>query len=238
MESLSFSDPRRVPALPLRPSWLAAEAINRAANISESIRGVMDTWNAWADCAEKVFQQMGDQIEELEVADDEYISFIRMFASHAARPTQRPLENTTEHEAWFTRTMPHRYLTHLDGLWTAYADKLEETHVSMTVELGRCNLLTSRSETTSMRGHLHGILRSMLGPERLFQGITDTRAQQVVATAEMNYQGPSVTHTDQLVSGIEHMSLHHAPATSMGGAQGLVIRLKNMSMEPGITRLE
>ena len=198
----------------------------------------METWNAWADCVAKVFQQMGDQIEELEVADDEYISFIRMFASHAARPTQRPLGNTTEHEDWFSKTMPHRYLTYLNGLWTAYADKLEETHISISVELGRCNLLTSRSDTTSTRGHLHGILRSMLGPERLFQGVPEMRVHGVVATAEVNHQGLSISHTDQLVSGIEHMRLHNAPATSMEGAQGLVIRLENMNIEPNITRSE
>lgn len=112
MDSLGISDPRRVPALPLRPSWLAEEAMNRKRNISEATKDVMDTWNAWADCVEKVFQQMGDQTAYLDVSEDEYISFVRLLASLPARPTRQPLEDITEHERWFMKTMPYRYLTH------------------------------------------------------------------------------------------------------------------------------
>lgn len=230
MDSLSISDPRRVPALPLRPLWLAEEAMNREADVSKATRDVMDTWNAWVDCAEKVFQQMGEQTTDLDISEDEYISFVHMFASHPARPTQRALGDMTEHEFWFTRTMPHRYLTHLHSLWNAYADKLEKTYVSVAAEIGRCNLLASPFETTSTRGQLHGILRSILGPGRPLHGLADTRAHEVVAHAEMSLQRRSVTPTE-LASKIENMSLYETPARNMEGAEALVVGLKNMNLE-------
>ena len=230
MDSLSISDPRRVTALPLRPAWLAEEAMNREADISKAIRYVMDTWNAWADCVEKVFQQMGGQTADLDLSDDTYVSFVHMFASHPARPALRPLEEMTEYEGWFLKTMPHRYLTRLHGLWSEYADKLEKTHVGMAAEMGRSNLLASAFETTSTRGQLHGILRSMLGPGRLFHGLADTRAHEVVANAEMSSQGRSVTPIE-LASEMENMSLHGAPATNMEGADRLVAGLENMRLE-------
>lgn len=234
MDSLSISDPRRMPALPVRPSWLAEEVINRKATVSDAIKNVMDTWNAWADCVEKVFQQMGDQAEDLEVSEDEYISFIHRFASHPARPTRRPLEDITEHEEWFIRTMPHRYLTHLHDLWNAYANKLEETYVSIAAELERCNLQFSPFENASTRGQLHGILCSMLGPGRLFHGLADTRAHEVIAISEMGLQRRSITHPDQLVSRIENMSLHGTPATYMEGTKEVVIGLKNLNIKADI----
>ena len=233
MDSLSFSDPRSVPRLPLRPSWLAKEAMNHEASIFESIEDLMDTWNAWADCVEKVFQQMGDQSKDLEVSDDEYIRFVGMFASHPARPTRRPLKNITEHEDWFIRTMPHEYLAHLQSLWTTYADKLEKSYVSMTAELGRCNLRASPFETTSTRGRLQGILRSMLGPGRLFQRQADTRTHGTMAVTETSLQGPWLAHTDQIVSAIEHMSLCGAPGIHMEVAEGVIVGLEAMSIHAG-----
>lgn len=234
MDSLSISDPRRVPSLPLRPAWLTEEAMNRSAIVSDAIKDVMDTWNAWADCVEKVFQHMGNQTEDLEVSEDEYISFIHKFASHPARPTQRPLEDITEHEEWFIRTMPLRYLTHLHDLWNAYADTLEKTYVGMAAELGRCDLLASPFEITSTRGQLHKIFCSMLGPGRLFHGLADTRAHEVVAVAEMGVRGRSITHPDQLVSRIENMSLRGAPA-NMEGTEGVLVGLQNLNIEADIS---
>ena len=231
MDSLSFSDPRRVPALPLRPSRLAEEGMNRGANIFDSAQSLTSAWNAWTDCVEKVFQQMGDQLEDLEVSDDGYISFVRLFASHPARPTLQPLREITEHEDDLMRTMPHRYLAHLQDLWTAYADRLENTYVSMTAELGRCNLLASPFEITSTRGQLHGILRSMLGPGRLFQGVVDTRAHEAMAVGETSRQGPS--HVDEIVFGIEHMNLGGPRAIHVEIGDGLVVLLKKMSIEEG-----
>lgn len=67
MGCLSISDPRKVPALPVRPSWLAEESMNREADISKAVQGIMTTWNAWTDCVEKVFQQMGNQTADLQV---------------------------------------------------------------------------------------------------------------------------------------------------------------------------
>lgn len=225
---MDFPDPRRVPTLPCRPSWLTEDAINRKANISDAIKHVMDKWKAWADCVEKIFQQMGDQTKDLELSEDEYISFIHMFASHPARPTQRALEDITEHENWFIRTMPHRYLSHLHGLWSAYADKLETTYVGMAAELGRCDLLAFPFETTSTGGQLRGILRSMLGPGRIFQ---NTRAPGLVTVAGMSLQGPSVTYTEQVVSGIEKMSLYGEPINDMEDAEKLAVGLQNMKIK-------
>ena len=235
MDSLSNSDPRRVPALPLRPSWLTEEAMNRSGIVSDAIKDVMDTWNAWADCVEKVFQHMGNQTGDLEVSEDEYISFIHKFSSHPPRPTQRPLEETTEHEEWFIRTMPHRYLSHLHDLWNAYADKLEKTYVGMAAELGRCDLLASPFETTSTRGQLHKIFCSILGPGRLFHRLADTRAHEGVAMAEMGVRERSITHPDQLVSRIENMSLRGALATHMEGTEGVVVGLQNLHIEADIS---
>ena len=239
MDSLSFSDPRRVPALPLRPSRLAEEAMNRGAKFFDIAKTLTDNWNAWTDCVEKVFQQMGDQIEDLEVSDDEYISFVRLFASHPARPTLEPLREMTEHEDDLLRTMPHRYLAHLQDRWTAYANKLETTYDSMTAELGRCNLLASPFEMASTRGHLHGILRSMLGPGRLFQGVIDTRAYEGMAVGKTSAQGSSssIVHVDvdEMVSGIEDMNLYDRPAIHVDIGDGLVVLLKKMSIEEGIS---
>ena len=235
MDSLSFSDPRRVPALPLRPSKLAEEAMNRRVNFFDSAKTLTDTWNAWTDCVEKVFQQMGDQLEGLEVSDDGYISFVRLFASHPARPTPQPLKEITEHEDDLIGTMPHRYLAHLQDLWTAYADRLEKTYDSMTAELGRCNLLASPFEIASTRRQLHGILRSMLGPGRLFQGVVDTRAHEAMVVGETSPQGPSIVHIDEMVSGIEHMNLCDPPAIHVEIGDGLVVLLKKMSIEEGVS---
>ena len=234
MESLSFSDPRRVPALPLRPLRLAEEGMSRGENLFDSAKTLMDTWNAWTDCVEKVFQQMGDQLEDLEVSDDGYISFVRLFASHPPRPTPQPLRKITEHEDDL-RTMPHRYLAHLQDLWTAYADRLEKTYVSMTAELGRCNLLASHFEMASTRGHLHSILRSMLGPGRLFQGVVNTRAHEAMAVGETSRQGNWTVHVDEIVSGIEDMNLCGPPAIHVEIGDGLVVSLKKMSIEEGIS---
>ena len=221
MDSLNFSDPRRVPALPLRPSRLAEEAMNRGAVLFDSAHTLTDTWNAWTDCIEKVFQQMGDQLEDLEVSDDGYITFIRLFASHPARPTVQPLREIMDHEGNLVRTIPHRYLADVQD-------------VSMTAELGRCNVLASPFEMTSTRRQLHGILRSMLGPGRLFQGVVDTRAHEAMATGETNRQGASVVHVDEMISGIEHMNLCDPPPTiHVESGEGLVVLLKKMSIEEG-----
>ena len=233
MESLSFADPRRVPALPLRPSWPAEEATNRRTNALYSAKFLMDTWNLWADCVEKVFQQMGDQTEALEVSDDQYIGLVRMFASHSARPTPRQLEKITEHEEDSMKSMPDRYLAQLHHLWTVYADTLEKTYISMAAELGRCNLLAAPFETMSTRGQLHGILRSMMGPGRMFQGLVDRRAPEAMTVAETRLQGPSISHIDQMVSGIEDLNLCGAPAMQGGVVDGLVMLLKKISIEAG-----
>ena len=209
--------------------------MNRGANFFDSAKTLTDTWNAWTDCVEKVFQQMGDQLEDLEVSDDEYISFVRLFASHPARPTPQPPRQITEHEDDSMRTTPHRYLAHLQDLWTAYADRLEKTYISMTAELGRCNLLTSPFEIASTRGQLHGILRSMLGPGRLFQGVIDTRAHEAMTVGETSRQGPSIVHVDEMVSGIEHMNLGGPPAIHVEISDGLVVLLKKMSIGEGIS---
>lgn len=230
MDSLGISDPRRVPALPLRPARLAEGAVNREASIHKATQGVMDTWNAWVDCVERAFQHMGDQTEELEVSEDEYISFVQMFASHPARPTQRPFEDMTEHEIWFIQAKPHTYLTYLHDLWNSYADKLEKTYVGMAAKLGRCNVLAAPIELTSTRGRLHGILRSMLGPERLFHGLVDTGTDEMVAVAEMSLQGLSISSAEQPMSGKETVDLHGEPATHMEDAKNLIVGLENLNI--------
>ncbi|KAM0793934.1 hypothetical protein BDR22DRAFT_54898 [Usnea florida] len=238
MDSLSISDPRRVPALPLRPSWLAEEAMNRKRTISEATKDVMDTWNAWADCVEKVFQQMGDQTADLDIAEDEYISFVRMLASHPARPTRQPLEDITEHEVYFMKTMPYRYLTHLHGLWVNYADKVEKTYVSMAAELGRCNLLASPFEPSSTQRQLQGILRSMLGPGRPFHRLADTHFQEVTAFAEMSPQGPSFVRTDEVLNGIANLSIHEESTTQMRMAEELSVRLESMKIDANMSSVD
>ena len=235
MDSLSFSDPRRVPALPLRPSRLAQEWMSRGVNSFDSAKTLADTWNAWTDCVEKVFQQMCDQLEQLEVSDDGYIGFVRLFASHPARPTLQPLRDMMDHGDDLMRTMPHRYLAHVHDLWTAYADRLEKTYVSMAAELGRCNLLGSAFEIASTRGQLHGILRSMLGPGRLFQGWVDTRVHEAMAVEKTSRQGPSIVHMDEVVLGIEQMKLCGEQAVHVEIGDGLVLLLKKLSIEEGIS---
>ena len=229
MDSLSFSDPRRVPALPLRPSRLAEQGMSRGVNFFDSAKTLADTWNAWTDCVQKVFQQMCDQLEHLEVSDDDYIGFVRLFASHSARPTLQPLRDD------LMSTMPHRYLTHVHDLWTAYADRLEKTYDSMTAELGRCDLLSSAFEIASTRGQLHGILRSMLGPGRLFQGVVDTRRHEAMAVEKTSRQRPSIVHMDEVVLGIEQMKLCGEQAIHVEIGDGLVLLLKKLSMEEGIS---
>ena len=238
MDSLSISDPRRVPALPMRPSWLAEEAMNRKESISEATKDVMDTWNAWADCVDKVFQQMGDQTADLDISEDEYISFVRMLASHPARPTRQPLVDITEHERYFMRAMPYRYLTHLHGLWVSYADKLEKTYVTMAAELGRCSLLSSPFEPSSTKRQLHDILRSMLGPVRPFHRLADTHAQEVTALAEMSLQRPSIIRTDELLSGIANLSIHEVSTTQMRMAEELSVRLESMKIDANISSID
>ena len=238
MDSLSISDPRRVPALPLRPSWLAEEAMNRKGSVSGAIKDIMDTWNAWANCVEKVFQQMGDQTADLDISEDEYISFVRMLASHPARPTRQPLEDITEHEVCFMKTMPYRYLTHLHGLWVNYADRLEKTYVDMAAELGRCNLLASPFETSSTRRQLHGILCSMLGPGRLFHRLADTHAQEVTGHAEMSLLAPSFIRIDELLSGIANLSIDEASTTEMRMAEELSVRLERMDIDANMSSVD
>ena len=213
--------------------------MNRKGSISGAIKDIMDTWNAWANCVEKVFQQMGDQTADLDISEDEYISFVRMLASHPARPTRQPLEDITEHEVYFMKTMPYRYLTHLHGLWVNYADKLEQTYVGMAAELGRCNLLASPFETSSTRRQLHGILCSMLGPGRLFHRLADTHAQEVTGLAEMSLQGPSFIRIDELVSGITNLSIHEASSnTQMRMAEELSVRLERMNIDANMSSVD
>lgn len=79
--------------------------MKREANIIGSIKDLVDTWNAWADCVERIFRQIGDQTKDLEVSDEIYISFVRMFAAHPARPTRRLVYE--DHAGQIPRLPPH-----------------------------------------------------------------------------------------------------------------------------------
>lgn len=226
MDFLDTSDPRRVAALPLRPSWLwlEDEATKRKANIIEATEDLVYTWNTWADYIERILQQASDQTKDLEVSDETYISFIRLIAAHSRRPSRWHKDIITEYAYWY-----------LHDLWSEYANMLERTHRTMAAELSRCNLLSCPFESTSTTGRLHGILRSMVGAGGWFPGLDDRRGHETNAVSETSLQGRSFA---QLASGIEHMSLSGAPATRMDVAEGLAIELKRMSIEGGNSRID
>ena len=81
---------------------------------ADALNEIIYLWNEWADTVEDILRGMINQIEELDITYDDYLTLVRQFASYPARP---PLLATAD-----LRVNPDNYVS---CVWNAWADKVE-----------------------------------------------------------------------------------------------------------------
>ena len=82
---------------------------------ADALKEIIYLWNEWADTVEDILRGMINQIEELEITYDDYLTLVRQFASYPARP---PLLAATD-----LRVNPDVYVS---TVWNAWADRVEK----------------------------------------------------------------------------------------------------------------
>ena len=116
----------------------------------DAAHAIMELWNAWADEIEKIFLQMTNQAEELDVPQGDLLRFLRRFKAHAPRPALSPPEEDQESQERLLRTLPYLNQTRLHWLWNAWADSIEETYIDMACTLAQCSLRDDAEEAFGM----------------------------------------------------------------------------------------
>ena len=81
----------------------------------DAMNEIIYLWNEWADTVENILRGMINQIEELDIAYDDYLTLVRQLASYPARPA---LLATAE-----LRVEPDVYVS---CVWNAWADVIEK----------------------------------------------------------------------------------------------------------------
>ena len=179
--------PYKAPSLPQRPQWSADEALKDPHNSRKAaLEGFVQTWNQWASEVDNIFRQMSEQADELGATEEALIKFIQMFSNHPARPTLHGIQCFQKEGIPLTKEFVHNILAKFHVRWNDFADKVERTYTEMAKDLGECRSwlsnksangtdfgISNLSLTTgpSTRTQLQSILRSMLGPERVFQAV-------------------------------------------------------------------
>ena len=82
---------------------------------ADALREIIYLWNEWADTAENILRGMINQMEELDITYDNYLTLVRQLASYPARPA---LQATTD-----SQIMPDVFVS---GVWNAWADVVEK----------------------------------------------------------------------------------------------------------------
>lgn len=179
--------PYKAPILPKRPEWSADELLKTPSNSRKAVtEAFVHTWNQWANEVDNIFRQMSEQADELGATEEDLIKFIQMFSNHPARPTLDGMKYFQVEGTPLTKEFVHNIPAKFHVRWNDFADKVERTYTDMAKDLGECRSwlssksasgaefgISSLSLTTgpSTRVQLQSILRSMLGPERVFQAV-------------------------------------------------------------------
>lgn len=187
--------PYKAPTLPGRPGWSADEILKAPAKSRKAVlEEFLRSWNQWANKVDNIFRQMSEQADELGATEDDLIKFIQMFSNHPPRPTLHGIEYYQKEERPLTKEFVENILGKFHVRWNGFADKVERTYTGMANELGECrSWLSSKSASgadfgisnlslstgPSTRTQLQSILRSMLGPERVFQAVIPVEEHQL-----------------------------------------------------------
>lgn len=179
--------PYKAPSLPQRPQWSADEALKAPHNSRKAaLEGLVHTWNQWANEVDNIFRQMSEQADELGATEEDLIKFIQMFSNHPARPTLHGMKYFQKEGTPLTKEFVHNILAKFHVRWNDFADKVERAYTEMAKDLGECRSWLScksasgadfgmsnlsLSTEPSTRTQIQSILRSMLGPERVFQAV-------------------------------------------------------------------
>lgn len=177
--------PYKAPILPKRPEWSADEILKPPSNSRKAVlEEFLHAWTQWANEVDNIFRQMSEQADELRATEEDLIKFIQMVSNHPARPTLHGIKYFQKGEYPLTKEFVHNILAKFHVRWNDFADKVERTYTDMAKDLGECrSWLSSKSDSgadfgisnlslttgPSTRVQLQSILRSMLGPERVFQ---------------------------------------------------------------------
>lgn len=181
----SPKDPRKAPEIPRRPDWKADYAVMAAqGSPSAALEAIHRTWTRWANKIDDNFRHMERQTEELDVAEDDYIGLIWLFSDHPPRPTVPTAEDYNKVQKQHVNDFPYFPLVMLHENWNDFADKLEQTHISMAMKVAHHHLVPRKAmpmvhdggdlgmsdlsitSHAAKRKEVQGILRSMLGLER------------------------------------------------------------------------
>ena len=179
--------PYKAPILPKRPKFSADELLKAPCNSRKAVlERFVHTWHQWANEVDNNFRLMSEQVDELGATDEDLIKFIQMFSNHPPRPTLHGMKYFQMEPQPLTKEFVHNILAKFLVRWTDFADQAERTYTGMAKDLGECRSwlsgksasgtdfgISNLSLTTgpSTRVQLQSILRSMLGPERVFQAV-------------------------------------------------------------------
>ncbi|CAD6574022.1 MAG: hypothetical protein ASARMPRED_006437 [Alectoria sarmentosa] len=84
---------------------------------ADALKGFNFRWNEWADSVETILHGIIDQIEELDISYDDYLTLVSHLASYPARPAL-PAADSQEMSARL-----------LSGVWNEWADMVERVVV-------------------------------------------------------------------------------------------------------------
>lgn len=179
--------PYKAPILPKRPGWSADELLKAPCNSRKAVlEGFVRTWHQWANEVDNNFRLMSEQADELGATEEDLIKFIQIFSNHPPRPILHGMKYFQIEPQPLTKEFVHNILAKFHVRWNDFADKVEGTYKEMAKDLGECRSwlsgksangpdfgISKLSLTTgpSTRVQLQSILRSMLGPERVFQAV-------------------------------------------------------------------
>ncbi|KAL2045062.1 hypothetical protein N7G274_002837 [Stereocaulon virgatum] len=175
--------PQKAPEVPRRPDWKANCIVVAAqGSLRATLEAIHQTSTRWANNFDNNFRPMKRQIEELDVAEDDYIGLIWLFSDHPPRPTVPTAEDYNKVQKQLVKHFPYFHLVMFHESWNDSADKLEQTHIGMATELLRHHSIPRRAmqmvddngdlgmsnlsitSQTAKRKELEGILNTMFGP--------------------------------------------------------------------------
>ncbi len=196
-----------IPVLPKRPEWDIRGARNTP-DISALEAGTsLDVkWNRWVDRVGVILRIMFKESEKLDLTDDDYMGFIRMFSELPEPPRTEPgetYENKPEHNGWeFTRVpVFEQYLG-----WGSYGDAMVEVHDKFARALSRHKVRgigdlglsdMSLSGAPSTGTYLRDILGSMLGPRQSFNTASGKHGGESASLSKNNKLEQSVRNFEQ-----------------------------------------
>lgn len=93
---------------------------------ADAAKEIIPLWNEWADSVETILHGMINQMEELDISYDDYLTSVRQLASYPARPALPTAESQDKSDR------------PLNDIWNEWADIVESIleHMKRTVDQG------------------------------------------------------------------------------------------------------